>query len=99
VTKKCSVADPRCLSRIPNTTIAPIEGGGIFSPTIFIATITYHKTVRNFIFEQVKNLFVSKTLRIVVLFTQKFVIKLKKNVMDLGSEIRGPDPKHCKKDV
>ncbi len=38
----------------------------------------YHKIVNNFIFEQVKTIFLAKTLRIIVLLTQKFFIKLSK---------------------
>jgi hypothetical protein len=65
VTKKCSVTDPICLSRIQQQ--HQLRGGGLFLPFLY----NYHKTVKNFIFEQVNNFFVSKTLRIVVLFYPK----------------------------
>ncbi len=51
--------------------------GKIFCPTIFCSH-KYHKIVNNFIFEQVKKIFLAKTFRIIVLFAQKFVIKLSK---------------------
>jgi hypothetical protein len=62
-----------------------------WGPTIFCSN-KYHKIVNNFIFEQVKKIILAKTLRIVVLVTQKFVIKLSKIwVWDPGSEIRDPE--------
>jgi hypothetical protein len=65
-----------------------------FCPTIFLATNTI-----TFIFEQVKKIVLAKTLKIIVLFTQKFVIKLSKIwVWNPRSQIQGqkgtriPDP-------
>ncbi len=97
-----SVADPGCLSRIPDPdfypskipdpTKAPKEEGEILlCPTIFCSD-KYNKIVNNF-FEQVK-IFLAKTLRILVLFTQKFVINQKKG-LDSGIRknlFRIPDP-------
>jgi hypothetical protein len=52
-----------------------------FCPTIFCSQ-KYYKIVNNFSSEQIKEKFFAKTLRIIVLiivlFTQKFVIKLSK---------------------
>ncbi len=63
--------------------------GKFFSPSNFFGTNIY-KIVNNFIFEQGKN-FLAKTKNYIVLFTQKFVIKLRKIwVWDLGSEIGDP---------
>jgi hypothetical protein len=51
----------------------------------------YHKSVNNFSFEQVKKIFLAKTVGIIVLFIQKFVSKLSKIwLWDLGFEIWGP---------
>jgi hypothetical protein len=63
---------------IPDPTTAPKEGDiKTFCPTIF-SIHKYHKIVSNFFFEQVNTFFLAKTLRIIVLFTQNFVIKLSK---------------------
>jgi hypothetical protein len=60
------------------------RGKFYFCPTIFCSH-KYHEIVNNFIFEQVKKTFLAKTLRIIVLFTQKFVNKLSKiRVWDPG---------------
>ncbi len=81
-------------SWIPDPTTAPKEEGKIFLSYHFCSH-KYHKIVNNFIFEQVKN-FLAKALRIVVLFTHKFVIKLSKIwVWNPGSGknlFRIPDP-------
>jgi hypothetical protein len=62
--------------------------GKFFCPTIFCCH-KYHKIVNNFIFEQVKIIFLAQILRIIVLLTQQFVIKLSKIwVWDLRSGIR-----------
>jgi hypothetical protein len=70
-------------------------GDNFFCPTIFVAKNAIKLQI-NFIFEQVKKIFLAKTLRIILLFTQKFVIKLSKIwVWDPGSEIWKkpiPDP-------
>ncbi len=66
------------------------KGGENFfrCPTIF-CSYKYHKIANNFIFEQVTKIILAKAQRIVVLFTQKFVIKLSKIwVWDPGSRIR-----------
>ncbi len=82
----CNVADPGCLSRI---LIYPFripdlgsynssqrgEGKNFCCPTIYWSH-KYHKIVNNCIFEQVNTIFLAETLRIIVLFTQKVVIKL-----------------------
>jgi hypothetical protein len=66
-----------------------------FFPTISCCH-KYHKIINNFIFEQVKNIFLAQTLRIEVFFTQKFFNKLSKIWVwdpDPGSEkIPIPDP-------
>ncbi len=50
--------------------------------------------LNNFIFELVKKVFVAKTLRIIVLFTQNFFIKLSKMwIWDPGYGIPGPGSK------
>ncbi len=72
------VADPRCLSRISDlgSRIQQHQkrsGNKIFCPTIYCSH-NYHEIVNNLIFN--KNFVSAKTLRIIVLFTQKFVIKL-----------------------
>jgi hypothetical protein len=72
------------------------RGGGknCLCPTTFCSH-KYHKIVNNLFFEQVKKIFLAKTLRILGLFTQKFVIKLSKIwVWDPGSVnlSRIPDP-------
>ncbi len=56
--------------------ISKEEGGNVFLSYHFIRH--KYKVVNNFIIEQVKKIFVTKTLKIVVLFTQKFLIKLSK---------------------
>jgi hypothetical protein len=77
----------------------------LFCPTIFCSH-KYHTIVNKFIFEHVKKIFVAKTLRIIVLFIQNFVIELSKIwIWNPGSEIRDPgskrhripdpDPQHC----
>jgi hypothetical protein len=71
------------------------RGETFFCPTFF-CTQKYHKFVNNFIFEEAKKFFLAKTLITILLFTQKFVMKLSKIwVWDLGSEknlFRIPDP-------
>jgi hypothetical protein len=85
MTPSSSVADPGCLSwilifihpgsRILDPTTAPREGGEkFFCPTIFCSH-KYRKIVNNLIFEQVKKNVLARTLRIIILFTQKFFIK------------------------
>jgi hypothetical protein len=61
------------------------RGGGkfFFCPAIFCSH-KYKKMFNNFIFEQVKKIFLAKTLRIIALSSQKFVIK--------PSKIWGWDP-------
>jgi hypothetical protein len=78
-------------------------GGKIFLSSIFCRH-KYRKIINNFIFEQAKKFFSSqKTVKIIVRFTQTFVIKLSKDgfgFWDLGSQIKGqkgngfqiPDP-------
>ncbi len=76
----------------------PKRGKHFCCPTIFCSH-TYHKIVNNFIFEQVKNFFLAKTLTIVVIFAQRFVIKLSKFkiwvwircLFDPGYGIRDPE--------
>ncbi len=67
-------------SRIPesrNPKTAPNEKGeSFFCPTI-LCSHKYHKIVNNFLLNRLRN-FLAKTLRIIVLFTQKVVIKLSK---------------------
>jgi hypothetical protein len=67
-------------SRIPDTgsNNSTKRGGGKFLFVLpFFCCHKYH-IVNNFIFGQVKKIFLSKTLRIVVLFTQKFIIEIYK---------------------
>jgi hypothetical protein len=66
---KYQCADPGCLSRIliliyPVSNNRPKRRG------------EYHKIVNNYFFEPVKKICLVKTLRIILLFTQKFIIKL-----------------------
>jgi hypothetical protein len=80
-----------------------IGGGTFFLFSIFFSH-KYHKIVNNFIFEQANKVFLAKTLRMVELFTQKFVIKPskiwvfgsgsgKKPIPDPGSRVKkAPDP-------
>ncbi len=77
-----SVADPECLSRIlifiypgSNNSTRRWGGGGDFFFLPFLESYKYHKIVNNFIFEQVKKIFLAKkTLRIAVLFTRGLYI-------------------------
>jgi hypothetical protein len=70
------------LSRVPDTgsqiplNYSTKRGGNCFLVLPFFFSHKYHKIVNNFIFEQVKNIFIAKTLRVKVFFTQKVVIKL-----------------------
>jgi hypothetical protein len=105
---RSSVTDPGCLSRISDPSTASEEK--FFCPNIFCSH-KYHKIVNSFIFEQAKKIFLAKLLRIIILFTQKFVITCKLSkiwVWDPGSRIRQnpipdprskrhriPDPQHC----
>jgi hypothetical protein len=82
-----SVADPGFLSRIPDPDFYPSHipdprsnnstkrgrGKKKIFPTIF-CNPNYHKILHNFIIEQVKKFFSAKTQRIIVLFTDNFVI-------------------------
>ncbi len=78
------VADPGCLSRMILFLLHP--GSRILDPTTApkeegekkFFSLKYHKIVNNFIFEHVKKVFLAKTLRIIVLFAPKIVIKLLK---------------------
>jgi hypothetical protein len=75
-----SVADLGCLSWIPDLGSRIQQQhqkrrGEIFLGPLIFCNHKYHKIVNNFIFEQVKKIFLAKTPRIIVLFTQKFVIK------------------------
>ncbi len=89
-----SVADPGCLSRIlifihpgsrisdpgsriSDPTTAPKDEGDTILSYLFCSH-KYHKIVNNFIFKKVKKFFLAQTLRIIILLTQKFVIKLSK---------------------
>jgi hypothetical protein len=88
------IVDPG--SRILYPTTGPKEERKIFfCPTIFVATNVIKLCLNYFIFEQVKKkICVAKTLRIKVLFTQKFFIKLSKMwIWDPGYGIPGPGSK------
>ncbi len=75
-------------SRIPDpTTALKEEGKNFFCCSTIFCSHKDHKIVNNFIFERVKKTISTKSLRIIVLFTQKFFIKLSKN-MGLGSGIQ-----------
>jgi hypothetical protein len=71
-----SVADPGCLSRIlifihPGSRIHQQHqkrGEKIFGPVIF-CSYKYYNIVRNFVFEQVKKIYLAKILRIIILFS------------------------------
>ncbi len=70
-----NVSDPGCLSRIlifihPESQIQKRRGKIFVCPTIF-CNHKYKKILNNFIFEQVKNFFVVKTLRIIITFYPK----------------------------
>ncbi len=55
------------------------EGENIFVLPFSVATNTvHHKIVNNYTFEQVKKIFLAKTLRILKLFNEKFASKLSK---------------------
>jgi hypothetical protein len=96
-------------SQVPDPTTAPKEEGEkIFCPAIF--SHNYHKIANNCIFEQIKKIFLAKTLRIKVLFIQKFVFTISKicvwdpgtgknlfRIPNPGSKrhrIPDPDPQH-----
>ncbi len=93
-----SVEDPGCLSRIPDPDFYPSripDFGSLIQQrkknfTTIFCSQKYHKIVRNFIFEQVKKIFLTKTLKNIVLFTQKFVINKLSKIRGLGSGIRDP---------
>jgi hypothetical protein len=76
-----SVADPGCLSR----TLIFIHPGSRIQQQQQIS-----QNQRLFYFEQVKKNMCANLQRIVILSTQKIVIKLKN--MGLGFRIRDPDP-------
>ncbi len=84
---------PDSESRIPDPTTAPKEEGDKnFFVLLFLSTShKYHKIVNNFIFEQVKKIILTKTLRILVLFTQKFVSKLSKYGFGIRDRDLGPN--------
>jgi hypothetical protein len=76
----------------PGSNNSTKRGGGNIFLSCHFCIHKYHKIVNNFIFEQIKKFFLAKTLRITVLFTQTFVIKLSKIwVWRSGSEIRDPE--------
>ncbi len=71
----------------PGSNNSTTRGGVKFFLTYTIFSIhKYHKNCKWFLFWTGKEIFFAKTLRIIVLFTQNFVIKLKS--MGLGSGIR-----------
>ncbi len=77
-------------SQIPDSTTAPKEERKFFL-SYYFCSHKYHKIVNNFTFEQVEKIYFPKTLRIIALYTQKFVIMLSKIwVWDQGSRIRDP---------
>ncbi len=70
--------------RIPDSTTSPKEEGKIFCGH------KYHKIVNNFIFEEIEKIFLAKTLRIIILSSEKFVNSYKKyEVWDPGSRTQG----------
>jgi hypothetical protein len=75
-----------CPFRILDPTTEIKEGKFFFILPLFRATNNYYKIVNTFIFDQVKKICLAKTLRMIILFTQKFVISYKK----MGLGIRDP---------
>jgi hypothetical protein len=70
------ISDPEI--RIPDPTAEPKEEGeNFFCPSSFCSH-KCHKILNNFIFVQVKKIFSARTLRIIVLLTQRFVSKISK---------------------
>ncbi len=101
-----SVADPGCISRIPDPDFYPSRipdldfpdpktatkdrGEKKFCQTIFCSH-KFHKTEYYFIFDMLKKKIWPKFPRIIEVFTQKIVTKPSKIwVWDLGSGIRDP---------
>jgi hypothetical protein len=108
---KCSVADPGCLSRIPDPKTATKERG-IPDPK----TATKERGKNYFSFAVLKKKIWANFQRIIELFTQKIVTKLSKiwvwdpgsgiwikpipdpgsrGQKGIGSRILDPDPQHC----
>ncbi len=82
-----------CLFRIPDPDFYPSriqqqhqKRRGKFFLSYHFCNHKYHKMVKSFIFEQAKKNLLAKTLRIIIFFLQKFVIKQSKLwVWDLRS--------------
>ncbi len=101
---KCSVADPGCLSRIPDPDFYPSRipdpktrkkerGEKKFVVITFYVATNFTKLFATyFSFEVLKKKIWANFQRIIELFTQKIVTKLSKRwVWDPGSEIRDPE--------
>jgi hypothetical protein len=97
-----SVADPGCLSRIPDPDFYPSriqkqqQKRGIKKNFChnFLCSLKFHKIPNYFSFEVLNKKIWANFQRIIELFTQKIVTKLSKiGIWDPGSEIR--DPQHC----
>jgi hypothetical protein len=91
-----SVADPGCLSRIPDPKTATKERGEkkLDVKPFYVAT-KFIKIVNYFSFEVLKKKIWANFQRIIELFTKKIVIKLFKIwSWDPGSEIRDPEKTH-----
>jgi hypothetical protein len=99
-----AVADPGCLSRIPDPVFYPSripdlgsknsnkrEGWKKIYCHNFLCSHKFHKIENYFSFEVLKKKILANFQRIIELFTQKIVTKLSKiGVWDPGSEIRDP---------
>jgi hypothetical protein len=99
----CSVADPGCLSQIPDPDFYPSRipdpktatkerGEKKFDVIPFYLSHKFHKIVHYFSFEVLKKKIWANFQRIIELFAQKIVTKLSKVwVWDPGSGIRDPE--------
>jgi hypothetical protein len=93
------VADPGCLSRIPDPDFYPswIPGEKKNCCHTLFCSHKFHKTENYFMFELLKKKIWANFQRIIEIFMQKIVIKLSSRIRDPGSEIRKkpiPDPQH-----
>jgi hypothetical protein len=97
-----SVADPGCLSRIPDPDFYPSripdpktatkERGEKICCHNFLCSHKFHKIAHYFSFDVLKKKIWANFQRIIELFTQKIVNKLSKIwILDPGSEIRDPE--------
>jgi hypothetical protein len=99
ITVHCSVADPGCLSRIPDPDFDPSqipdpktatkERGKKNCCHTFFCSHKFHIIENYFIFEMLKKKIWTNFQRIIKLFTKKLSLSSQKHVfLDPGSEIR-----------